>query len=162
MILPARRQIFLLADGKVNLDRIHLRNSRKHSGRAHKIADLGGSDAGDAIDERTNFGESDIQLRRCDTRLGCLDTGLTRFDESFILALRLNVVIELALRDGMRSASGVSRLTLMLCETELSLRLPELPVCLCELSLGLFERGLKGRGVNLEQHVALCTKEPSR
>jgi hypothetical protein len=93
-------QVFLLADGKVDLDRIYIGNSGQQSGWTDEIPNLGGGDAGNAADQRTDFGKAEIQLGHFDSSFAGLYRGLTGCDEGFVLRLRLNVGIELALRDG--------------------------------------------------------------
>ena len=95
-------KILLLTDWKVRLDRIDLRNSGQHGGLTDQITDLSGSNAGDAVNQRTNFGESKIQLRLFDSGFSGLDGGLGGGNSGFLLLERLNIVIQLALRDGVR------------------------------------------------------------
>jgi hypothetical protein len=58
-----------------------------------QVADLQRRSAGDAIDQRANFGKADVQL-------GGLDCGLCAGYGGPVGRLRLDVVVELALRDG--------------------------------------------------------------
>ena len=37
------------------------------------------ANSGDAVQKRANFSEAEIQLRACDSRLGCLNSGFTGF-----------------------------------------------------------------------------------
>ncbi len=55
-------EIFLFAHGKVCFDRLNLRNRGEHDLRAYKIPHLAGGDSGNAIDQRTNIGELQIQF----------------------------------------------------------------------------------------------------
>jgi hypothetical protein len=55
----------LLADLKINLDRIDGRNGRKHAAARlpDQIADLRQRDSGKTVNWRLDFGEAEIQLR---------------------------------------------------------------------------------------------------
>ena len=74
-------QVLLLAEGKIGADRIDLRNSREQGRRPDQIADLRRGDAGDAVEERADLGEIEVESRRVDRGLrgldGCLAASCT-------------------------------------------------------------------------------------
>ena len=132
-------EILLLADGEVNLNRLHLRNGRKHGGLRDQAADLGGGDAGDAVQQGAHLRPAEIQL-------GAFDRGLLRLDSGLVGCLRLQIVVQLRARNGTRLGERRIALGIDLGQQQLRLRLGQ-------LTLRLIERGLEGAGVNLVQNL---------
>ncbi len=122
---------------------------------ADEIADLCGRDSGNPVHQRVDFGEAEIQFGGSNVRFGCLDRRLVRGNQRLILLLGLNVVIQLALRDGVNLRERRIALHIDLRQAELGLRLGELTFRLRELSLRLFESGLERSRINLKENVAL-------
>ena len=137
--LVREREILLLADGEVNLNRLHLRNSREHGGLRDQAADLGGCDAGDAVQQGAHLRPAEIQL-------GAFDRGLLRLDGGLVRSLRLQIVVQLRARNGTCLGERRIALGVDLGQQQLRLRLRQ-------LSLGLVERGLEGPGVDLVQDL---------
>ena len=101
------------------------------------------------------MGEAKVQLSVFDRGFGGGYGGLCRLHGGFGLRLLLDIVVELALRDGVGLGQRSVALDVDLGQAELRLRLQHLPLGLGELALGLIERCLEGTRVDLEQHLAL-------
>ena len=119
-----------------------LRDRRQQRRRPDEIADLRGGDRRDAVDERRDAGEAEIQLRG-------LDRGLRRRDRRLRRVVRAHVVVELTLRD--RALLGQR-----LVARQIALGLGELRLRLGQPRPRLGERGLERPPIDLEQHLALA------
>src|SRR5579864_1049168 len=133
-----------LADGEIRLNGIYLRDRRENRRRIDKIADLHLSNSGDAIDQR-------FHLRELEVQLGLLHLGLGGLDRGFRRAVRLYVVVELALRYG--AFFGQRSVPI-----NVHCSLGELCLSLCQLGVRLFEHSLKGTRVNLKKNLTLADK----
>ena len=102
-----------------------------------RLPDLNLGNPRDPIDKRTHFGITQIQL-------GLLDGCVTGINSSFGPKLRLGVIVQLALRNRLRSRFGDVTL-------HIECRGPELCLCLSELRLGLVQQGLEWAGINFKQ-----------
>jgi hypothetical protein len=134
-------QVLLLAQREIRLDRIDLRHRREERRRADQITNLGSCDGCDPGNERRHLREPEIELRRFDGGGRGLDSRLRR-------EVRLNIVVELALRDG---ALGGQRPVAL----EVALGLPELRLRLGETRFSLRQNGLERPGIDFEQHLTL-------
>jgi hypothetical protein len=130
--------LLLLADGEVNLNRIHLRNSRKRRRLANQIANLRHRPPGDPGDERADLRESQVKLRLLHVGLGSANRGDLR-------SLLLHVIVELALGGGTRFGQGCVAHYVDVGQAELRPR---------QLSFRLIERRLKGPGIDLKEDLA--------
>lgn len=134
-----QRKILLLADGKINLDRVYLRDRSERRRRANQIAYLDQSPPRNSRDEGTDFREAQIQLRLLYIRLG----GTNR---SPLICLLLYVIVELALSDRMGFGQRCVAPYVDISQAKLCLRLRKLP-------FRLIERRLKWPGINLKQDL---------
>ncbi len=134
-------QVFLLAQRKVRLDRIDLRNRREECRRADQVADLRGGDGGHSVDERHHLREADVELRG-------IHGGLGRLDRCLGGEVGLYVVVQLALGD--RPLFG---------ERPVALKVALRPADLClrfgKPRLGLREGGIECPRIDFEQELAL-------
>ena len=167
-------KILLLADRKVSLDGVHLRNRGQYHRRADQIADLHGGEARHPIQKRQNLRETEIQLRcahirfrRFDRGLCRDDTGLISREQSFGGALRLHFGVELALRNRARVSQRRIALHVDLRQHQLSLVLRQFPFrlrvlreCLRPLAFHLIERRLKRARIDFEKNIAFVNKRP--
>ena len=113
-------EIFAVADGEIDLDGIQLRNRRKHGLRADKVSNLRGGLSRDAGDQRADLRKAEIQFGRV---YRCLRGLYGRFGLGFLL----NLVIQLALRNGMRSGQRSVAIHIDFGEAKLGLGLPSCP-----------------------------------
>jgi hypothetical protein len=133
-------EVFLLADAEVDLDGVDLGDSGEHRGGTDEVPDLNLSEAGDAVDEGADLGESEVKL--CG-----FDGGFSAYERGLACGDLLDVVVELALGDGMGLGEGA--VAVQVDFGELKLRLDLLQCALCPV-----EVGLKGARVNLEEDLA--------
>ncbi len=136
------RQVLLLADGEVNFDGIELRDRGQHRTGSDEIAHLHLSLPGDAVDQRANFGEADVQIRS-------LYLGLCTGYRCLVRGLRLDVIVELALGNGVRLRQGSITLGVDFGECQLSL-------CLGKSALRLIQHCLERSWINLEEDLILA------
>src|SRR5580658_4572844 len=139
-------QIFLFADGEINLDRTYLRNRGERARRSHQVAHLHGIDAGDSVDEGSDLCVAKVYRGLFYGRLVGLDGGLRR-------AERLSVGIQLALGNGMSFRFGNITLYVQLGVRHLRLSLRQ-------LSFGLIEHGLKWTGIDLKEELIFSDEAP--
>ena len=134
-------EILAVADGKIDLDRIELRNRSQYGLGADEISDLRRGLARNAGNQRANLGKPKIQVRR-------RNRGLCSLYGSFRLRLLLDLVVELA--SGNRVSFRQRRVAVHvdLGESELRLRL-------AKLTLRLFKRRFKRARIDLEQDLPL-------
>ena len=134
-------EVFPLADREVGLDRVHLRDGREQRRRPDQVADLGAGDGGDAVDERGDAGEAEVQL-------GALDRRLRRGLRRLRRVAGAEVVVQLTLRDGaLLGERPIAR--------EIALALGELRAGFGEARLRLAERRFERPAIDLEQQLAL-------
>src|SRR5580658_9776084 len=139
-------QIFLFADGEINLDRTYLRNRGERARRSHQVAHLHGIDAGDSVDEGSDLCVAKVYRGLFYGRLVGLDGGFRR-------AERLSVGIQLALRNGMRFRFGNITLYVQLGVRHLRLSLRQLP-------FGLVKHGLEWTGIDLKEELIFFDESP--
>ena len=135
-------QILLLAQREVGADGIDLRHRREQGRRSDEISDLRSGDAGDAVEERPHLREAHVQARG-------LDRGLRRLDRGVCRELRLDIVVQLTLRDGALLGERRIALDIALSPTELRARF-------CELRLGLCQRDGEGARIDFKEHFVLA------
>ncbi len=153
---PSReREILLLADVEVGLDRIELRDRCEYGRGAYQIADLKRGLSGDAVDERSHFGEAQVELRGFDLCLGACNRGLGAGNRGLIRLERLGLVVQGALGDSMSLSQWGVALDIDLSELHLSLGLSKLSLGLVQLSLRLVERGLERPRIDLKEDLVL-------
>ena len=121
-----------------------MRNTREHGRRADEVAHLNLGDAGNPVNQGADLGESQVQF-------GLFDGSLVRLDSSLSRELGVGVIVQLALRNGVRLRLGNIPLHIQLSGAELRLGLGK-------LGFGLIQHGLKRTGINLKQHIALVNQ----
>ena len=135
-------EVLVLAEREVRADWIHLRHRREQRRRTDLVTHLRRGDRGDAVHERPDLREIEIQPRG-------LHGGLCRLHRRLRREIGLNVVVELALRNRTRIRERrIAR--------DVALGLSELRLCLRELSFGLGERRLERARIDLEEYVAFA------
>ena len=112
-----------------------------------EVSDLHARDAGDATDQRCDFGELQVEFR-------LLDVCLRGQDRALGAELRLNFRIELALGDRTRLGQRRVALDIEAGFAQLCLRLGQLRLCLIEGSLN-------GRGSISKSTSPFRTTAPS-
>src|SRR5262249_33221553 len=65
-IAAVKVDVFVLADGEIGLDRVHLRDRGKDRAWAYQVTDLHLRDAGNSIDQRSHSREFQVQRRLLD------------------------------------------------------------------------------------------------
>jgi hypothetical protein len=135
-------QVFLLADREVRFDRVDLRDRGQRGGWRDQVADLHLREAHDAIDQRRDVREIQVQLRLLHLRLG-------RLHQCFGREIGLDVIVQLLLRNGVFLRQRYLAVDIVLGSARLC-------HVLGELSLGLVEHGLKRAHVDLEQDLTFA------
>ena len=134
-------EVLLLADREPRPDGIDLRDARQHAGRRDEVAHLHLGHSDDAVDQRADPREADVQL-------GLVRGGARGLDGRDRRVVNLDVVIELALRNRTR----LGERTIPFHVSRRSCRVSD---ALGELRVGLVERRAKGTRVDLEQQFVL-------
>ena len=98
-----QRKIFRVTEREVALDGVDGRYRREYRRSIHQAAHLDGRLAGNATDQRTHMGESQVQLGCLDRSLGGFHCCLRRRNIRISFKLLLRIVIQLALGDRSRS-----------------------------------------------------------
>ena len=82
-VFPDIVEVSALAYGEIDLDRVNRGHSREQTGLPHEVANLCLRDAGNAVNQRDDFGKAQIELsrihlglRRIDLSFGCPDCSL--------------------------------------------------------------------------------------
>src|SRR4029079_3642798 len=111
-----------------------------------EIAHLRGRDRRNTVDERTDLRELEIELRG-------LERGLRRLHRRLGDEVRLDIVIELTLRNrALLRERGVA--------LDIALGSPELGLRFCKRSLHFGDRGLKRTRVDFEEHLSFAHECP--
>ena len=139
--LAGNPEILLLAERKVRLDRVQLRDRREEGRRPDEISDLSAGDRRHAIGERCDAGETEVQF--CG-----LDRCLCRRDRRTRRVVRAHVVVQLILGNCPLFGQWLVTRQIALGLGELRLRLVQPGPC-------LGKHGFEGPSIDFEEQLTL-------